>query len=64
MCLLIGTVRLEKHPQLSPTHAAVFQLIKTLPYYTYQFTLFYNNLFRNPKLFSLLLSRTQSIVDR
>ena len=47
---------LEKHPQLSPTHAAVFQLIKTLPYSAYQFTLFCDNLFGNPKLFSLLRS--------
>jgi hypothetical protein len=47
------TTGLEKHPQLSPTHAAMFQLMKTLPYGAYQFTLFYNNLFRNPKLFSL-----------
>ena len=45
---------LEKHPQLSPTHAAVFQLMKTLPYGAYQFTLFCDNLFGNPKLFSLL----------
>ena len=30
--------------------------MKTLPYCTYQFTLFCNNLFRNPKLFSLLRS--------
>jgi len=28
--------------------------MKTLPYHTYQFTLFCDNLFRNPKLFSLL----------
>jgi hypothetical protein len=34
----------------------VFQLIKTLLYRTYQFTLFCNNLFGNPKLFSLLRS--------
>jgi hypothetical protein len=34
----------------------MFQLMKTLPYYAYQFTLFYNNLFRSPKLFSLLRS--------
>jgi hypothetical protein len=30
--------------------------MKTLPYYNHQFTLFCNNLFRNPKLFSLLQS--------
>jgi hypothetical protein len=47
---------LEKHSQLSPTHAAVFQLMKTLPYGAYQFTLFCDNLFGNPKLFSLLRS--------
>jgi hypothetical protein len=34
----------------------MFQLTKTLPYGAYQFTLFYNNLFGNPKLFSLLQS--------
>jgi Transposase IS4 len=56
MYLYIGTVGLEKHLQLSPTHAAVFQLMKTLPYYAYQFTLFCDNLFGNPKLFSLLQS--------
>jgi hypothetical protein len=56
MYLYVGTVGLEKHPQLSPTHAAVFQLTKTLPYCAYQFTLFYDNLFRSPKLFSLLQS--------
>jgi hypothetical protein len=32
----------------------MFQLTKTLPYSAYQFTLFYDNLFGNPKLFSLL----------
>jgi hypothetical protein len=47
---------LEKHLQLSPMHVAVFQLMKTLPYRAYQFTLFYDNLFGNPKLFSLLRS--------
>ena len=52
----IGTVGLQKHPELSPTHAAVFQLMKTLPYSAYQFTLFCDNLFGNPKLFSLLRS--------
>jgi hypothetical protein len=52
----IGTVGLQKHPELSPTHAAVFQLMKTLPYGAYQFTLFCDNLFGNPKLFSLLRS--------
>jgi hypothetical protein len=51
-----GAVGLQKHPDLSPTHAVVFQLMKTLLYRTYQFTLFYDNLFRNPKLFSLLRS--------
>jgi hypothetical protein len=50
----IGTVGLQKHPDLSPTHAAVFQLMKTLLYSAYQFTLFCDNLFGNPKLFSLL----------
>jgi hypothetical protein len=50
----LGTVRLEKHPLLSPTHTAVFQLMKTLLYKAYEFTLFCDNLFGNPKLFSLL----------
>jgi hypothetical protein len=35
MYLSIGTVGLEKHSQLSPTHAAVIQLMKTLPYCAY-----------------------------
>ena len=52
----IGTVGLQKHPELSATHSAVFQLMKTLPYSAYQFTLFCDNLFENPKLFSLLRS--------
>jgi hypothetical protein len=30
--MFIGTVGLEKHEQLSPTHSAVFQLMKTLLY--------------------------------
>src|ERR1700688_2796546 len=34
----------------------MFQLMKTLPYKAYQFTLFCDNLFGNPKLFSLLQS--------
>jgi hypothetical protein len=50
----IGTIGLEKHPALCPTHSAVLQLMKTLPYAEYQFTLFYDNLFGNPQLFSLL----------
>ena len=54
--IYIRTVRLKKHLQLSLIHAAVFQLIKTLLYRTYQFTLFCDNLFGNPKLFSLLRS--------
>ena len=52
----IGTVGLQRHPKLSPTHAAVLQLMETLPYHNYQFTLFCDNLFGNPKLFSLLWS--------
>src|SRR5207245_362351 len=56
MCLSIGTVGLEKHSQLSLIHLAVFQLIKTLLYQAYQFTLFCDNLFGNSKLFSLLQS--------
>ena len=34
----------------------MFQLTKTLPYHAYQFTLFCDNLFGNPKLFSFLRS--------
>jgi hypothetical protein len=41
---------------LASTHAAVLKLMQTLPYKDYQFTLFYDNLFGNPKLFSLLRS--------
>jgi hypothetical protein len=52
----IGTVGLEKHKQLSPTHSAVFQPMKMLPYRAYQFTLFCDNLFGDLKLFSLLRS--------
>jgi hypothetical protein len=52
--IYIRTVGLEKHLQLSLTYAAAFQLMKTLPYHSYQFTLFCSNLFGNPKLFSLL----------
>jgi hypothetical protein len=37
-------------------YSAVFQLMKTLLYYAYQFTLFCDNLFGNPKLFGLLRS--------
>ena len=50
----IGTIGLEKHPALCPIHLVVLQLMKTLPYIEYQFTLFYDNLFGNPQLFSLL----------
>jgi hypothetical protein len=49
-----GTVGLKKHPELSPTHSAVFQLMKTLLYDAYQFALFCDNLFGNHRLFSLL----------
>ena len=51
--LNIDIAKAEKHPDLSPTHSAVLQLAKTLLYQTYQFSLFCNNLFGNPKLFSL-----------
>jgi hypothetical protein len=54
MYLYIGTAEAKIHPDLSLTHSAVFQLAKTLPYTAYQFTLFYDNLFGNPRLFSLL----------
>ncbi len=50
----IGTVNLEKHLQLAPTQAVVLKLVQSLPYTTYQFTLFCDNLFSNPTLFSLL----------
>jgi Transposase IS4 len=54
MYLYIGTAEAKKHPDLSPTHSAVLQLAKTLPYRAYEFTLFCDNLFGNHKLFSLL----------
>jgi hypothetical protein len=54
--IYIGTVGLEKHYQLSSIYSAVLQLIKTLLYQAYQFTLYCDNLFRYPKLFSLLRS--------
>jgi hypothetical protein len=50
----IGTVGLEKHSALCSMHSAVLQLMKTLLYAEYQFTLFCDNLFGNPQLFSLL----------
>jgi hypothetical protein len=39
---------------LSPTASAVLQLAKTLPYSTYEFSLFCDNLFSNVELFSQL----------
>jgi hypothetical protein len=54
MYLPIETAQAEKHPELSDTHSAVLQLAKTLPYQAYEFSLFCDNLFGNPKLFSLL----------
>ena len=54
MYLYIGTAEIEKHLDLSPTHSAVLQLAKTLLYKAYQFTIFCDNLFGNPRLFSLL----------
>ena len=56
MYLYIGTVGLKKHLQLALTHTAVLKLIQTLLYTAYQFTLFCDNLFSTPKLFSLLRS--------
>ena len=52
----LGTISLEKHPELSPTHSAVLQLMKTLPFKEYEFTLFCDNLFSNPQLFGILRS--------
>jgi hypothetical protein len=54
MYLSTDTAEAEKHPDLSLTHSAVLQLAKILPYQSYQFSLFCDNLFGNPKLFSLL----------
>jgi hypothetical protein len=54
MYLSTDTAEAEKHPDLSPIHSAVLQLAKTLPYQSYQFSLFCDNLFGNPRLFSLL----------
>lgn len=54
MYINTDTAEAEKHSNLSPTHSAVLQLAKTLPYQSYQFSLFCNNLFGNPRLFSLL----------
>ena len=52
----LGTISLEKHPELSPTHSAVLQLMKTLPFKEYEFTLFCDNLFSNLQLFGILRS--------
>ena len=54
MYIILDTAEAEKHPDLSPTYSAVLQLAKTLLYKYYQFSLFCDNLFGNPKLFSLL----------
>jgi hypothetical protein len=51
---ITGTAELEIGTHLSPTASAVFQLSKTLPYTTYQFSLFCNNLFSKVELFSQL----------
>ncbi len=52
--MFIETAEAKKHPDLSPTCSAVLQLAQTLPYSAYQFSLFCDNLFSNPMLFSLL----------
>jgi hypothetical protein len=56
LLIVLGTTTLEKHSDLALMHIAVLKLMQTLLYRDYQFTLFYGNLFGNPKLFSLLWS--------
>jgi hypothetical protein len=52
--MLVGIAKLNREPLLSPTSSVVLQLAKTLPYDTHEFSLFYNNLFSKPELFSQL----------
>jgi len=52
--LHIGTAELVKNKELSPTASVVLQLAKTLPYTTYEFSVFCDNLFTKSKLFSQL----------
>jgi hypothetical protein len=50
----IGTAKLEKNKELSPIATVVLHLAKTLPYTTYEFNIFCDNLFTKSKLFSQL----------
>jgi hypothetical protein len=52
--MLVGIAELNREPLLSPTSSAVLQLAKTLPYDTHEFSLFCDNLFSKPELFSQL----------
>src|SRR3979490_512481 len=54
MYISLETAEAIKHPDLAATQSAVLQLSKGLPYQDYQFTIFMDNLFSKPKLFSLL----------
>jgi hypothetical protein len=54
MYIYLETAEAIKHPDLAATQSAVLQLSKGLPYQDYQFTIFMDNLFSKPKLFSLL----------
>jgi hypothetical protein len=54
MYMSLETAEVIKHPDLAAVQSAVLQLSKGLPYQDYQFTIFIDNLFSKPKLFSLL----------
>jgi hypothetical protein len=54
MYMSLETAEAIKHSDLAATQSAVLQLSKGLPYQDYQFTVFIDNLFSKPKLFSLL----------
>jgi hypothetical protein len=49
--ILLETTELKAVEGLTPTSQAVLQLAKTLPYSTYEFTLFLDNYFCNTELF-------------
>jgi len=49
-----GTAKLVRVEELSNTASIVLQLAKTLPYTTYKFSVFCDNLFTKSKLFSQL----------
>ena len=54
MYISLETAEAIKYPDLADTQSVVLQLAKELPYQDYQFTIFIDNLFSKPKLFSLL----------